>query len=160
MLKGLPLAYDRDLQEDKEPVFDAVDTLQLVLPALTGTIATMRVRTEKLAASAPDGFSLATDVAEFLVRQGVPFRDAHEAVGHLVVWCLAHDAELEDVSDDDLATISPHFTPEVRSVLSVPGALASRSTAGGTAPVRVREQLERLRDQIGTDREWVRSFGR
>jgi argininosuccinate lyase len=160
MLKGLPLAYDRDLQEDKEPAFDAVDTLALVLPALTGTIATMRVRTERLAASAPDGFSLATDVAEFLVRQGVPFRDAHEAVGHLVVWCLAHDAELEDVSEADLATISPHFTPDVRSVLSVPGALASRATAGGTAPVRVREQLEQLREQIAIDREWVRSFGR
>ena len=91
MLKGLPLAYDRDLQEDKEPVFDAVDTLLLVLPAMAGMIATMRVDVERLADTTPDGFSLATDVAEYLVREGVPFREAHEAVGHLVVWCTAHD---------------------------------------------------------------------
>ena len=71
----------------------------------------MRVRTDRLEAAAPAGFSLATDVAEFLVRQGVPFRDAHEAVGHLVVWCLSHDVGLEDVSDADLALISPHLTP-------------------------------------------------
>ncbi len=87
MLKGLPLAYDRDLQEDKEPAFDAVDTLLLVLPATAGMVATMRVDTERLAGSAPEGFALATDVAELLVRNGVAFRDAHEAVGHLVVWC-------------------------------------------------------------------------
>ena len=140
-LKGLPLAYDRDLQEDKEPVFDAVETLTTVLPALTGTVATMRVRADRLEKAAPAGFSLATDVAEFLVRKGVAFRDAHEAVGHLVVWCLAHDVGLEDVSDADLAAVSPHLTPDVRAVLSVPGALAARSAPGGTAPVRVREQL-------------------
>src|SRR5690349_22400501 len=98
VLKGLPLAYDRDLQEDKEPVFDAIETLTTVLPALTGTVATMRVRADRLEKSAPSGFSLATDVAEFLVRKGVAFRDAHEAVGHLVVWCLAHEVGLEDVS--------------------------------------------------------------
>ncbi len=154
-LKGLPLAYDRDLQEDKEPVFDAVETLTTVLPALTGMIATVRVRTDRLEAAAPAGFSLATDVAEFLVRQGVPFRDAHEAVGHLVVWCLSHDVGLEDVSDDDLALVSPHLTPDVRAVLSVPGAMAARSAPGGTAPVRVREQLADVRTQIETDRRWA-----
>jgi argininosuccinate lyase len=154
-LKGLPLAYDRDLQEDKEPVFDAVETLTTVLPALTGTVATMRVRADRLEKSAPSGFSLATDVAEFLVRKGVAFRDAHEAVGHLVVWCLAHDVGLEDVSDEDLAAISPHLTPDVRAVLSVPGALASRSAPGGTAPVRVREQLAAVLEQLERDRTWA-----
>jgi argininosuccinate lyase len=154
-LKGLPLAYDRDLQEDKEPVFDAVETLTTVLPALTGMVATMRVRSDRLEASAPTGFSLATDVAEFLVRQGVPFRDAHEAVGHLVVWCLSNDVGLEDVSDADLASISPHLTADVRQVLSVPGAMAARSAPGGTAPVRVREQLAAVREQIEVDRRWA-----
>jgi argininosuccinate lyase len=154
-LKGLPLAYDRDLQEDKEPVFDAIDTLGTVLPALTGTVATMSVRADRLTASAPSGFSLATDVAEHLVRQGVPFRDAHEAVGHLVVWCVAHEVDLDEVSDGDLASISPHLTPDVRAVLSVPGALAARSAPGGTAPARVREQLDRVRRSIEDGRSWA-----
>jgi argininosuccinate lyase len=154
-LKGLPLAYDRDLQEDKEPVFDAVETLTTVLPALTGMVATMRVRSDRLEAAAPAGFSLATDVAEFLVRKGVAFRDAHEAVGHLVVWCLSHDIGLEEVSDQDLAAVSEHLTPDVRAVLSVPGALASRSAPGGTAPVRVREQLADVLTQIELDRNWA-----
>src|SRR5690606_26073433 len=90
-LKGLPLTYNRDLQEDKEPVFDSVDTLLLVLPAMAGLVSTMRVNTARLEASAPDGFALATDLAELLVRRGVPFREAHEAVGHLVVWCQVND---------------------------------------------------------------------
>jgi argininosuccinate lyase len=154
-LKGLPLAYDRDLQEDKEPVFDAVDTLATVLPALTGTVATMSVRGDRLAAAAPAGFSLATDVAEHLVRQGVPFRDAHEAVGHLVVWCVSHDQDLAEVSDGDLARISPHLKPDVRAVLSVPGALAARSAPGGTAPARVREQLAQVRQRIEEGRSWA-----
>jgi argininosuccinate lyase len=99
VLKGLPLAYDRDLQEDKEPVFDAVDTLLLVLPAIAGMISTMQVDADRLASTASDGFALATDVAEHLVRRGVPFRDAHEAVGHLVVWFTVHECVLPDVSD-------------------------------------------------------------
>jgi argininosuccinate lyase len=106
-LKGLPLAYDRDLQEDKEPVFDAVDTLLLVLPAMAGLMATLRLNTERIAAGAASGHALATDLAEFLVLRGVPFREAHEIVGHLVVWCQVHDCELAEVSDDDLARISP-----------------------------------------------------
>ena len=129
-LKGLPLAYDRDLQEDKEPVFDAVDTLLVVLPATAGMIATMRVDVDLLAASASEGFALATDVAEYLVRQGVVFREAHEAVGRLVVWCTEHGCDLHEVSDADLAALDPHLTPDIRSVLSVAGALEARSTPG------------------------------
>jgi argininosuccinate lyase len=155
VLKGLPLAYDRDLQEDKEPVFDAVDTLLLVLPAVTGMVATMTVNTERLAATAADGFALATDVAEHLVRRGVPFRDAHEAVGHLVVWCSVHECDLDEVSDEDLATISEHLTPDVRDVLSVEGALAARAAPGGTAPERVREQLDEVANLIGEHSKWA-----
>jgi argininosuccinate lyase len=156
-LKGLPLAYNRDLQEDKEPVFDAVDTLLLVLPAMAGLVGSMRFSVERLASAAGAGFALATDVAELLVRRGVPFRDAHEAVGHLVVWCQVHDCDLGDVSDEDLAKISPVLTPEVRSVLSVPGALAARDTVGGTAPSRVAEQLAALEAVVAADAEWAAS---
>jgi len=159
MLKGLPLAYDRDLQEDKEPVFDAVDTLLTLLPAVAGMVATMRVRTDRIAAAAPQGFSLATDVAEHLVTRGVAFREAHEAVGHLVVFCLSHEVDLHEVSDDDLYRISPHLTPEVRSVLSVPGAMAARAATGGTAPERVREQLGRVRDRLDAGRQWAGAPG-
>jgi argininosuccinate lyase len=154
-LKGLPLAYDRDLQEDKEPVFDAVDTLLVVLPALAGTIATMQADAERLATAAPQGFALATDIAEWLVRQGVAFRDAHEAVGHLVVWCMVEGVDLGDVSDEELIKISPHFTPEVRSVLSVEGALNARAGFGGTAPARVREQLETVREVVAEQAAWA-----
>jgi argininosuccinate lyase len=155
VLKGLPLAYDRDLQEDKEPVFDAVDTLLLVLPALAGMLATMRIDTERLTSTAADGFALATDVAEFLVRRGVAFREAHEAVGHLVTWCLAHGCDLASVSDADLAQISDHLTPDVRDVLNVAGALAARSAPGGTAPDRVREQLAEARAASEAAARWA-----
>jgi argininosuccinate lyase len=155
VLKGLPLAYDRDLQEDKEPVFDAVDTLLLVLPAVAGMISTMHVDTERLASTAADGFALATDVAEHLVRRGVPFRDAHEAVGHLVVWCTVHECDLTDVSDADLLSVSAHLTPDVRDVLSVDGALAARAAPGGTAPKRVREQLDAVRELVHEQAAWA-----
>ena len=155
MLKGLPLAYDRDLQEDKEPVFDSLDTLLVLLPAVTGMIATMRVDTDRLAASAPDGFALATDVAEDLVRRGVPFREAHEAVGRLVSWCAGHNCDLTDVDDVTLSEISPQLKPEVRAVLSVRGALAARSARGGTAPERVVEQIGQLRVDIAGHVAWA-----
>jgi argininosuccinate lyase len=158
-LKGLPLTYNRDLQEDKEPVFDAVDTLLLVLPAVTGMIATMRVDTERLEAEAPVGFALATDVADALVRNGVPFRDAHEAVGHLVVWCVSNECDLGDVSDDDLAKISTHLTPDIRDVLTVEGALKARSGHGGTAPDRVAEQLEAAGHEVAAHRAWASRAG-
>jgi argininosuccinate lyase len=154
-LKGLPLTYNRDLQEDKEPVFDAVDTLLLVLPAVSGLIATMRVNTERLEALAPQGFALATDLAELLVRRGVAFRDAHEVVGHLVVWCQVNDKDFDDLTDDELIKVSPHLTPDVREVLNVPGALASRKAYGGTAPERVREQLDSLRVLVNEHADWA-----
>ncbi len=154
-LKGLPLAYDRDLQEDKEPVFDSVDTLLTVLPAMAGLVATLRFHTERLAATAAAGHALATDLAELLVRRGVPFREAHEVVGHLVVWCQVHDCELTDVSDDDLAKVSPLLTPDVREVLTVPGAIAARAGRGGTAPERVAGQLARLRQDVHDQAAWA-----
>jgi len=144
-LKGLPLAYNRDLQEDKEPVFDAIDNLHLLLPAFTGMIATMVFDTQRLESLAPQGFSLATDIAEWLVRAGVPFRIAHEVAGECVRVCESRGIELDELSDADFVAISEHLTPDVRAVLTVAGSLASRNAHGGTAPERVREQLERLR---------------
>ncbi|HUK69940.1 MAG TPA: argininosuccinate lyase [Streptosporangiaceae bacterium] len=154
-LKGLPLTYNRDLQEDKEPVFDAVDTLMLVLPATAGLIATARINTERLTRAAPSGYALATDLAELLVRRGVPFREAHEIVGHLVVWCQVHDTELDEVSDEDLAKISPLLTPDVRRVFSASGAIAARRACGGTAPERVAEQLAALHAAVGEHAAWA-----
>ena len=151
-LKALPLAYNRDLQEDKEPVFDAVDTLELLLPAFSGMIATLTYHGDRMAELAPQGFSLATDVAEWLVRQGVPFRTAHEVAGACVRECEDRQVELWDLTDEDLARISEHLTPGVRQVLSVAGSLASRDAKGGTAPDRVRDQLGRTRalvDELG-----------
>ena len=155
MLKGLPLTYDRDMQEAQEPCFDAVETLLLVLPAMAGMIATMTVHADVLEASAPTGFALATDVAELLVKNGVPFREAHEAVGRLVAWCTAQGRELHEAGDDELAQVSPHLTPDVRSVLDVRGAIAARDGQGGTAPVRVREQLGAVREDLAGQRAWA-----
>ena len=143
-LKGLPLAYNRDLQEDKEPVFDTVDTLTMVLPALAGMVETVTFNTERMAELAPQGFSLATDVAEWLVRQNVPFREAHEITGALVQFCEKNGLELDQPSDADYASISAHLTAEVRNVLTIEGSVASRTGRGGTAPARVAEQLTAL----------------
>jgi argininosuccinate lyase len=153
-LKGLPFAYNRDLQEDKEPAFDAVDTLLVLLPALTGMVATLQFDRAVMAAAAPEGFALATEVAEWLVLQGVPFRDAHEVAGECVQYCEARGLELADLTDADLASVSPLLTPQVRSVLTVEAALSSRSAFGGTAPARVREQLAALRPVVAAGRAW------
>ena len=155
MLKGLPLAYNRDLQEDKEPVFDAVDTLALVLPALRGLVETMTVHADRLAAAAPAGYTLATEVADWLVRRGVAFRDAHEITGRLVARCAERGIRLDEVGDDELAELSPHLTPEVRQVLSVDSALAARTTPGSTGPAPVRAQLSAIRQGLAGWRRWA-----
>ncbi|MFF4648793.1 argininosuccinate lyase [Streptomyces sp. NPDC001380] len=154
-LKGLPLAYNRDLQEDKEPVFDSCDTLEVLLPAFTGMIATLTVHRERLEELAPAGFSLATDVAEWLVRQGVPFRVAHEMAGECVKVCEGLGIDLADLTDEQFAAVSPHLTPEVRSVLTVRGSLASRDGRGGTAPAAVARQLAEVKADLAVQQEWA-----
>jgi len=148
--KSLPFAYNRDLQEDKEPVFDTVETLLVLLPAVEGMMRTMTFNTEVMAASAPTGFALATDIAEWLVRRGVPFRVAHELAGHCVAVAEDHGIELWEITDEQFLAISPELTPDVRSVLSTEGSLNARSAFGGTAPVRVTEQLQALRERLGS----------
>ncbi|OFS65441.1 argininosuccinate lyase [Trueperella sp. HMSC08H06] len=157
MLKGLPLAYDRDLQEDKEPVFDQVDTLDVLLPAVAGMIATMELNYERMAELAPQGFSLATDIAEWLVRQGVPFREAHEISGACVATCEKRGIELWDLTDDDFARIDSRLTPAVREVLSVEGSVAARRGRGGTAPERVAEQRQEAARRVLELREFANS---
>ncbi|MFB9315703.1 argininosuccinate lyase [Nocardioides plantarum] len=151
-LKALPLAYNRDLQEDKEPVFDSVDTLEVLLPAFAGMVATLTFDTDRMAELAPQGFSLATDVAEWLVREGVPFRIAHEVAGACVQRCEELGVELDELTDEQYAAISPHLRPAVREVLTVAGSVAARDGRGGTAPVRVREQLDELRTRVASYR--------
>ncbi|TFD92611.1 argininosuccinate lyase [Cryobacterium lactosi] len=143
-LKGLPLAYNRDLQEDKEPVFDSIETLEVLLPAFTGMIATITFHTERMAELAPQGFSLATDVAEWLVKRHVSFRDAHEITGTLVKVAEAQGVDLHEIDDAGLAEISPHLVPEVREVLTIQGSVNRRDGHAGTAPVRVAEQRAAL----------------
>jgi argininosuccinate lyase len=143
-LKALPLAYNRDLQEDKEAVFDSVDTLLLVMPAMAGMIASMTLNYDRMEEQATKGFALATDVADFLVEQGVPFRDAHEIVGQLVAHCESKGLELHDVSDADLTALSPHLTPAARSVMTAGASVARKAGAGGTAPAQVAKQRARL----------------
>ncbi|HEX3260781.1 MAG TPA: argininosuccinate lyase [Pseudonocardia sp.] len=144
-LKGLPLAYNRDLQEDKEPLFDSVEQLELLLPAVAGMTATLTFHTDRLAELAPAGFSLATDIAEWLVRQGVPFREAHEAAGGCVRAAESRGVGLDALTDAELAAVHPALRPGVRDVLTVAGSIASRDARGGTAAVRVAEQLTGLR---------------
>ena len=150
-LKALPLSYNRDLQEDKEPVFDIADNLLLILPAFTGMVATMHFNTARMEELASAGYSLATDVAEWLVKQRVPFKQAHEITGKLVAFAESNNLELDEVSDIDLAAISAHLTPEVREVLSVSGSIRSRTGAGGTAVPRVLDQISALRKLVPSE---------
>ncbi|MCJ7858702.1 argininosuccinate lyase [Corynebacterium kalidii] len=154
-LKALPLAYNRDLQEDKEPIVDSVVQLRLLLPAMAGLVGTLTFHPERLRELAPAGFTLATDLAEWMVRQGVPFRDAHEASGQCVRIAENRGVDLVSLTDGELAGVHPALTVDVREVLTVDGAVASRSTRGGTAGDRVAEQLGRVVAAVEDARSWA-----
>ena len=142
MLKGLPFAYNRDLQEDKEPLFDSIDTLMLVLPAVTGMIATTDFDRDKMALVAPTGFSLATEIADYLAKKSVPFADAHDAAGECVALCETSSRQLHQLTDAEFLQVHPQLDGGVRDVLTVHGAINSRTTSGGTAPVLVAAQIK------------------
>ncbi|WP_062377546.1 argininosuccinate lyase [Demequina pelophila] len=154
-LKGLPLAYNRDIQEVHEPALDAVDTLETVLPAFTGMVRTLVFRVERLAELAPAGFSLATDIAEWMVKQGVPFREAHEVAGACVRLCEKRGKDLHELTEQEMQAIHPDLTPGVLEVLTVEGSLAARSGAGGTAPSQVTEQGKAARARVRHFRPWA-----
>jgi len=155
-LKAQPLAYNRDLQEDKEPVFDSVAQLELVLPAMAGLTATLVFDTERMAALAPAGYTLATDIAEWLVRRGVPFRVAHETAGATVRVAETRGVGLADLTDAELAQVSAELTPEVREVLTVTGSVAARDSRGGTAPEQVARQLHTVWASVAELRNQLR----
>jgi argininosuccinate lyase len=142
VLKALPFAYNRDLQEDKEPLFDSFDTLFLILPAVTGMIATTTFDRKKMADAAPKGFSLATEIADYLVRKNIPFASAHESAGKCVALCEKTFRELHELTAAELFAIHPQLDEGVLAVLSLDGALKSRTTAGGTAPALVKAQIQ------------------
>ena len=151
-LKALPLTYDRDLQEDKEPVFDAVGTLELVLPAITGTVASLTFDRDRLAAAAVGDFALATDLAEELVRRGVPFREAHEVVGEVVRLAEERGVDLDGLDAASLAAAHPALDGEVAALLDPMQAIARRDGVNATAQASVAAQLERARAAAATNR--------
>lgn len=154
-LKAMPLAYNRDLQEDKEPIVDSVAQLNLLLPAMTGLVSTLVFHPDRMRELAPAGYTLATDLAEWLVREGVPFRDAHEASGACVRIAEARGVGLAELTDVELTSVDPRLHAGVRDVLTVEGAVASRATRGGTAQVRVDEQRARVDKQTAVYRAWA-----
>ena len=148
VLKGLPFAYNRDLQEDKEPVFDSVDQLLILLPAITGMIETAQFNSAAISKGAADGFSLATEIADFLAKKQIPFAAAHEVAGECVKFCEKNGIELDQLSDAQLLSIHPALTGEVKAFLNVKGAVASRTSSMGTSQKSVAAALAQLKKEI------------
>jgi argininosuccinate lyase len=148
LMKGQPLAYNRDNQEDKEPLFDAVDTVTACLAVFAEMLGGITVRREAMAAAARQGHATATDLAEYLVRKGLPFREAHEAVAQAVRFAESRGCELAELKLPELQRFSPAITEEVYGTLSLEGSLKSRSHPGGTAPVRVRAAIAKARKAL------------
>jgi argininosuccinate lyase len=130
-----------------------------LLPAVTGCVSTLTFNTARLAELAPQGFSLATDIAEWLVREGVAFKDAHEIAGACVKVCEAEGIELSDLTDEQLAAVSEHLTPAVKGVLTVSGSINSRDSRGGTAPGQVAQQLGEIQAELSKAQAWITSAG-
>ncbi len=152
VMKGLPLAYSKDMQEDKEGTFDALQTLSLCLAAMAGMVRDMEPDAERLRRAAGAAYATATDLADWLVRQlGLPFRDAHHVTGQLVAKAAARHVGLEDLSLAEMQAIEPRITAEVRAVLSVDKSVASRTSYGGTAPANVREQAEKWLKRLSSE---------
>jgi argininosuccinate lyase len=148
VLKGLPLTYSRDLQEDKAPLFDATDTMYQVLQVLTPMLMAVTFRVERMRAAASDGFLNATDLADYLAAKGVPFREAHDIVGRLVRGCLESGQRLEDLTPDMLRRASPHLGPDALKYLSLDACVERRKSAGGTSSRMVGEALRVARQRL------------
>jgi len=148
LMKGLPLAYNRDQQEDKEPLFDTVETLTQVLPIMARLVERMTFRPDRMRAAADDPFVTATDLADHLVRQGVPFRQAHALVGRTVRHCIERGLALADLSEDEIMGLCPGAVPGVKKELTLEASLAARAATGGTAPQRVQAALKKVIRQL------------
>lgn len=147
-MKAMPLAYNRDLAEDKRALFETIDILELVLPAFAGMVETLEFDVEKLRLEAPKGFTLATEVADWLVGEGVPFAQAHEITGAVVRYCEERGHDLAGLTEEDLPKIDENLNAGVLKAITLEGALASRTGYGSTNPIRVREQIERFNAAI------------
>jgi argininosuccinate lyase len=148
-VKGLPLAYNKDLQEDKQPLFDAVEATCDAFDVMAGVVSTLRVRTDRMLAAVHDGFLMSTDLADYLVENGVPFREAHHAVGVLVQQCLASGRRINDFSPSELKAVHPKFDAGARARLDPKDSLKRRDVVGGPAPVRVAAELARWEKTLG-----------
>ncbi len=142
-MKGIPLAYNKDMQEDKEMTFDAIDTTKGCLTLFNGMIATMQLHKDTMAVSAMKGFTNATDAADYLVKKGVPFRDAHGIIGRLVLYCLEKDAAIDDLSLEELKNIDPHFEQDVFDAISLETCVNARNTIGAPGPQPMKAVLEK-----------------
>ena len=148
LMKGQPLSYNRDNQEDKEPLFDTVDTVLACLQVMTAMLSNMRFDREVMRAAALRGYATATDLADYLVRKGIPFRDAHAIVGKVIRSAQDQGVDLDELSLDVLRGFSPHIQSDVYDVLSLEGSIAARDQVGGTAPQQVREAIDRCRQRL------------
>jgi argininosuccinate lyase len=154
-LKGLPLSYNKDMQEDKEPAFDAIDTLGDSLHAVAGMLATLRVNVDAMRAASLGGFMAATDLADYLVGKGMPFRAAHELIGKLVLECERAGRTLQDLTADEFAAHAMEFGPDVLDAVDVDSLVARRTTLGGTGHEAVRAQLDGVADALVADVAWL-----
>jgi argininosuccinate lyase len=148
VLKAMPFAYNRDLQEDKEPVFDSVDQLLILLPALTGMVATAKFNKVQISKTASSGFSLATEIADFLAKKQIPFSKAHEVAGECVKFCEKSGVELHEITDDQLQKIHPALTKDLRALLNIEGAISSRTSAMATSKKSVSQAVAQLNKEI------------
>ena len=154
VLKGLPLTYNRDLQEDKTFMFDAIDTLSSCLPAMAGMIAGAEVKTDRMAVIAGD-FATATDFADYLVTKGVPFRAAHETIGKLVKWCLDENKFLSHLTLDEFKQFDSHFEADCLGLTDPAASAASRNSPGGTGSLSVAAQIAKAKINIAESKQWV-----
>jgi len=146
VMKALPLAYNKDMQEDKEPLFDTIDTVKGALKIFADMVREMRVNGSSMARAAGQGFSTSTDVADYLVRKGQPFRDAHEAVGKAVAYCIENDMDILELSLAEWQLFSPHFSSDIFAAITVEASVNARDGIGGTARIRVEDEIRRCRE--------------
>ena len=146
VMKGLPLAYNKDMQEDKEQIFDALDTVKMCLPVFGGMLSTMKIRKDKMLAGAKGGFTNATDVADYLVKKGLPFRDAHAVVGKMVAYCLDQDKALDELSFEEYKTFSDLFAEDVYEAISLDTCVNLRTVTGGPAFETVKKVIEKYKN--------------
>ncbi len=150
-MKGIPLAYNKDMQEDKELTFDAIDTVESCIDLFTGMLRTMKFRKGRMAQSAMNGFTNATDAADYLVGKGVPFRDAHGIIGKLVLYCVEKDTSIDRLSLEELRSISEEFKEDIYDAISLKTCVEKRLTVGGPGPEAMRAVIEKHRAYLAEE---------